>query len=698
MAAGVWQWRAIALLVLPPMLAGWQLERGSATAASYRREATELVAKANIVAAVAAHTPDRPVAFGDNSTTLPAIAALALVHRGMEALGRDVVVADLRVGCAAATLGSGLMACLANAIGLLAARWAFRAGTLSGVGLAAVLSRIRWLLPVLLGTMTLGLALSIVGAVLFEFAGLWFLGATGEDMMKVAAVPIAVAWVIIWLACLTLRDLAATRRWAPLPMPLWGRDITLAEAPALWSLVAGIALRQQVLAPEHIVLGLVEGCFVTSSTVMLEPAYCTLTGRTLHIAIPCLALLDRNQFAAMIGHELTHFGAEDTEYCLHVVPLHDAVGRIAAAAGWSGVAGDRMLLPPAALGEYMIQALDHAIGHWKQLRDVARLTMTDVAAAESASIRGALVATLVKRILDEAAQYPRQAPADLLAHMLVRAKTEGIAELQPLLADRVLHPKDRTPFTRQRIADLEVTADEASMAQAKRSVLEKDDDFGRSLIPGWEALCLGLSQDIIDFAAELDDELDDELEVAVAAPMPDRTEIHAAVRGGLWRRGLMSVGLIAIAALVAVTTLHTPDAQWSTLLICLVLAVAGFVLALLAVQLRREALAPFLTLDHWGFTTRGLDRAVSWTDVTEVRLSTYRITVTNFQLSFDARLPRRVSGWRVRVHQRRRVVSLIGLHPHGMTMPAYMDLIDRYLRAAHACAALDARDSDAALK
>ena len=203
--------------------------------------------------------------------------------------------------------------------------------------------------------------------------------------------------------------------------------------------------------------------------------------------------------------------------------------------------------------------------------------------------------------------------------LLARARTEGMGEPQPRLADSLPHPTDRHPPTLQRIAALGIAADPVLLAQAGRSVQAGDDGFARSLVPDWEALCIRLSQDVIDFAVELDGELEALLEAAAAAPVSDRTEIHADIRGGLWRRGLSSAGLIAVAGSVAAATVRTPGERWPTLLICLGLAVVGLVLAALAVQLRRGARTPYLTLDRAGFTARGLEGAVSWTDVDKVR-------------------------------------------------------------------------------
>ncbi|WP_163029101.1 M48 family metallopeptidase, partial [Pseudomonas viridiflava] len=103
--------------------------------------------------------------------------------------------------------------------------------------------------------------------------------------------------------------------------------VTPEEAPALWAYVRELATRLGALSPDHIVLGMIEGFYVTSSDVSLLPAEISIKGRTLHIPMMYLGLMNAAETSAVIGHELAHFAGEDTEYSLRFLPIYVGIGR-----------------------------------------------------------------------------------------------------------------------------------------------------------------------------------------------------------------------------------------------------------------------------------------------------------------------------------------------------------------------------------
>ncbi|MFY3754016.1 M48 family metallopeptidase, partial [Lacticaseibacillus paracasei] len=83
-------------------------------------------------------------------------------------------------------------------------------------------------------------------------------------------------------------------------------------APELFRFVEGMARRQETALPDTIVVGLTRGFFVTEGHLRLLPEDILVTGRTLYLPAPYLELLDREEVAAIIGHELAHFSGKDT--------------------------------------------------------------------------------------------------------------------------------------------------------------------------------------------------------------------------------------------------------------------------------------------------------------------------------------------------------------------------------------------------
>jgi Zn-dependent protease with chaperone function len=76
-----------------------------------------------------------------------------------------------------------------------------------------------------------------------------------------------------------------------------------------------------------VVVGLVDGFFVTSSDVDVQPRQERLRGRTLHLPLPALAMLDADETKAVITHELAHFAGEDTAYSTRFLPIYAGIER-----------------------------------------------------------------------------------------------------------------------------------------------------------------------------------------------------------------------------------------------------------------------------------------------------------------------------------------------------------------------------------
>ena len=65
-----------------------------------------------------------------------------------------------------------------------------------------------------------------------------------------------------------------------------------------------------------------------------------------------------------------------------------------------------------------------------------------------------------------------------------------------------------------------------------------------------------------------------------------------------------------------------------------------------------------------------------------------RSTHVFIRLTDTTRLPQRVSGWGVLVSARRRVVTMLGVRPRGLSPDEFVQLMNRYWTAACARAAL----------
>jgi len=92
--------------------------------------------------------------------------------------------------------------------------------------------------------------------------------------------------------------------------------------PKLWMFVRDIGERLGAKPPGTIVIGLQPTFYVTSADVDVYPSRDFARNETLYLSLPLMRILSREQLAAVVGHELGHFGDQDTEYSVKFYPIY----------------------------------------------------------------------------------------------------------------------------------------------------------------------------------------------------------------------------------------------------------------------------------------------------------------------------------------------------------------------------------------
>lgn len=105
-----------------------------------------------------------------------------------------------------------------------------------------------------------------------------------------------------------------------------GKRLSRKDAPRLHEFVTALANKLGAKPPQHIVVGLDTNFFVTNADVSLLGTERPLRGQTLFLSAPLSRLLNVQEFAAVIGHELGHFRGGDTEYSLKFAPVYAGLG------------------------------------------------------------------------------------------------------------------------------------------------------------------------------------------------------------------------------------------------------------------------------------------------------------------------------------------------------------------------------------
>ena len=96
--------------------------------------------------------------------------------------------------------------------------------------------------------------------------------------------------------------------------------------PKLWNHVEAIAEKIEAKKPDNIVIGLQPTFYATTANVKLIGNEDILNGETLYLSLPLMKLFTREELDAVVGHELGHFKAKDTNYSTKFAPVYVNLG------------------------------------------------------------------------------------------------------------------------------------------------------------------------------------------------------------------------------------------------------------------------------------------------------------------------------------------------------------------------------------
>lgn len=473
--------KLIAVLVLFPLalnlLGVWELQRSTDNRLTYAGYQADLDRARPELQAIADKSGSRPVMVdvgdGEKMEVKEALSRVADLQGELDTL---LPLTDVMVWLAIGVITLGLLAALMGGVGLLALNWAGRRAMQSREQLLHSFTRVTRLLPFVLVGHVVVMGAAIAALVAFEALNVWHAGQLSAGEMKFmffAMVLVAGCLYSIWQMGTQLRVML--NMFQPTPMDVMGEAVTVDQAPVLWAYVKDLALKLGALPPDHIVLGMAAGFYVTSGDIALAPANTTLTGRTLHVPLAYLGILDEAETTAVIGHELGHFAGADTEFSMRFVPIYQGIERSLVVIGQTLVDSEwlqRATLHPAfMLGAYFMESFDHAVMHWSRVReleaDAAGAQLAGNLAAASALVRiSAIDPMLQDRLATHIAQATNITPEQSAVQDLPTALLHEIAAL-PLtlpeeeMATQLPHPSDTHPSNGERVASLNVSIDDA---------------------------------------------------------------------------------------------------------------------------------------------------------------------------------------------------------------------------------------------
>ena len=247
-----------------------------------------------------------------------------------------------------------------------------------------------------------------------------------------------------------------------------GKTLTREQAPRLWSEVDALTQRLGALAPDHVVVGLDPAFFVTEAQVNCLSG--RLRGRTLYCALPLSRILNRQELAAIIGHELAHFKGQDTKFSGQFYPIYR--GTLAALAGLEEAAEHWMsiaLIPAYVVLEYLLECFALAEKRLSRERELvadrAGAIVTTPHVMATALVKLHAFTGAWEGVKQAAAESLRQGLAlvnlskvyaSTVLQMATPEALEGLAEVQ------LNHPTDSHPSLWVRLRSLGVELEEVA--------------------------------------------------------------------------------------------------------------------------------------------------------------------------------------------------------------------------------------------
>jgi len=706
--ASSFSWRGpklVALTVLLPLafaaLGYW--EQGRSVELQEQQSKTRILVEQAVERLQAATARDPQARIRDNQgRPMSASYTLQRAQDRLEALETEEMVAGIRGYLPPVAMWAGGLAALLGATGLLAAMLMGRAGRASRARLLASFNLVRRTLPFHMAMQIVLLAAASLAVLGFEGAALWHSGrlSSGDvKLMAVAGMFGIFAIILVFGALSQLRK--ALRLFTPDPLPLLGREVNRDEAAGLWRAVLDLSARCNAQPPEHIVVGLTDGYFVTSSDIVLRPEERRISGRTLHVPLPHLALTDREEAAAIIGHELGHFSGEDTEYSRRFVPIYAGVSRSLEAVAESEANGNALSLvltrPAMMLGLFVMEQFDHAVHHWSRQREFAAdavgARLTSNKAAASALLRSSAIHPRIHEILGEVAEKPANRPADLLPAILRAAAERGLDDPRIHLEEQQPHPTDTHPPTSQRIAALGLLTpsgpDAEVLAHATRPVLPGEPTALDACFADPGAIGRLLTEDFAGALQQHEAAVAEALERAAAAVQAeDEREIFENTAAASWVFFVLG-GILVCMGAVGMALWLTAELGIETVLSSMII-LTGLPMLVAALFFRRRGRRPVMVLTPTGFRSPGLADEVPWLDIADFTVFTGNALRLEFLIALGRPMPRSISR-RAKVDASGRTVTLPSYGLRGLKPAAYAELLGTYWRAAIARAELAQR-------
>ncbi|WP_312949986.1 M48 family metallopeptidase [Superficieibacter sp.] len=439
---------------------------------------------------------------------------------------------------------------------------------------------------------------------------------------KVLIIVLCAIGSVLWML---VKSLASIKKcfalFKPEDHPIRGSNVTQSQAPELWQWVKELAQRGAVTVPDNIVVGFFDCFYVTANAVQIVDGP-RLTGNTLYFPLTYSSLMDKEEMASVIGHELGHFTGMDTQYSLKFAPLYAGLYNslnqlMSHSPGVSYI--DRVVLYPAlCVGCSFLTRFHEAVSHWSRSREYAAdetgARVGTPQALASALLRVSALSEIIDRhvetLFDE-----KQPTDDWIASLFRVAQKSDTLDISACLENVSQHPTDSHPVTRSRIEALGVPLDDTLLSRASRRVNESDYQAATQLFSAQQTLSVAMTQEIAQEVNQLREQYHKEMVEQAQQATESLTFYGAETAVWMWGAGLGIMSLATGLMIVGLMFVDSKPVPAGIITIALGLIAFGLVCGFIGWVSFRNRNKALFSLTEKDLTSVDLTRPVLLTDI-----------------------------------------------------------------------------------
>jgi len=255
-----------------------------------------------------------------------------------------------------------------------------------------------------------------------------------------------------------------------------GQQISASDQPKIWELVNSIAEDINSNPPNNIVVG-IEPTFYATAADVAGCGDTTLKGETLYLSLPLMRLFNKSELKAVIGHELGHFSAKDTEYSSKFAPVYRGLGNsINSLSEGDGDATDWAKMPALFVLKSMYESFERNVASISREREfeadkvgVSVSSAKDLAFSLSKVIFFSSMWSNIRLENIERLNEGKISPnlslifKDSAAYNLNKKTLED--EKETILNSAVSHPTDSHPLLAERLENIEFDKNEIKIKE-----------------------------------------------------------------------------------------------------------------------------------------------------------------------------------------------------------------------------------------